>query len=156
MIEGKTKEAIKLAAQMLVENGLSDWRLSIKDVTSYHAQTDHEAKIITYSSRFIKVATKEQFIGITHHELSHALVGPYNGHNSVFTSQYYKLAGNYEYAVRGANVPIQRFVTHCKTCGTISGANGKLDKLRFCKVCWSDKKVSIVTVMPNPLQEIKW
>lgn len=155
MIEGKTKEALKVAAQLLVDNGLGDWHFNIKDVTSFHAQTRYKQKMITYGSRFIRVATKEQFIGVTYHEIAHALVGGGQGHNVVFKRKYHELTGNYDFAGYATAANTKDYLTECDACGSIATVNNT--RKRWCKPCWTNhRKMQVLTITPNPLLLVNW
>lgn len=155
-MELKTVQALKIVSQLLVDHGLGDWHLDFKDVTSYHAQTYYNRKMITYSSRALMVMTKEQFLGITYHEIAHALVGTGHGHDRVFKNKYYTLAGDMDYAKSGLNLNTRHFLLTCPSCGS-KGSKNNPDRWYYCKPCWvnkRDKQVMLIT--KNKLELVEW
>lgn len=154
-LETKERQALVLAAQLLVDNGLGDWHLGIKEVTSYHAQTTHRARLITLNSRAIRKATKEQFTGILYHEIAHALVGPGNGHGRPFKSKVWELTGSLEYAGYATRINIRKFLTTCENCGINSSTNKK--GIRYCRPCFMNyRKTVVLQTIVNPLEIVVW
>lgn len=155
-MEAKELQAVKIAAKMLVDNGLGDWHLKLKNVKTYHAQTRYKEKLITYNRLSIKLMSKDEFIGVMYHEIAHALVGPKNGHNRTFKSKYWEITGNMNFAGYATKLQLKPFSTECPSCKTIGGANNDTTK-RYCRPCWIEKKEEqILRIFPNPQILVMW
>jgi hypothetical protein len=153
MIEAKMRAAVQMAAQMLADNGLDDWQITIKDVTSYLARIYYKPKLIIYSLNFITIATKEQFGGITYHEISHAIAGKY--HDQAFKDKYYELSGNRDFSGSHSNLQIKRFIAHCRNCDTRNSINDYSP--RWCRYCFKNSgRIIKLNIVPNPLQVVVW
>jgi hypothetical protein len=154
-LESKSLQAYKLAAHMLVDNGMDDWRINMKDVTSFHAQTIHKPKVITWSTRALTLVTKEQFTGIMYHEIAHAIVGASHGHNRNFKARYYKLTGNMDYAGYAVRLNCKNWLTHCEYCDNVGSVNNT--RGRLCRPCWTKKRErSVLTYTKNPMILVEW
>lgn len=144
-----------MAAQMLVDNGLEDWHLNIKNVTSYNAITYYRPKLIILSLNFVTIATEKQFEGIMFHEIAHALAGGANGHNQVFKNKYFELSGNKDFDSASTILFTKNFITHCNNCNTKSSLNH--NRPRWCRKCYRNGKVvSSLIITPNPLKLVLW
>lgn len=155
-MEDKELEAIKIAANMLVEHGLGDWHLRLKSVTSFHAQTRYDPKLITMNKRFIQIATKEKFVGVIYHEIAHALVGGKARHGRLFKAKVYELSGSMEFAGYATDAHIGKFLTHCPNCLKEGSTNQNEDK-RYCRPCRVNTGRRIeLTLTKNPLRLVEW
>lgn len=137
-LKPKTLEAIKLLATMLVDHGLGDWHIHLKEVKSYHAQTFYKQKMIVWNIRSLRRAEKHEFIGISYHEIAHALVGPGNGHGRKFKLKYNELTGDWLYAKACSRLKYKHYSTECPECGhtDTSDKNGT----RYCRPCANNGK----------------
>lgn len=155
MLDEKQLAAIKIVATILVDNGFGDWHIKLKEVKSYHAQVRFDQKLLTWNLQSIRVATKEEFIGITYHELAHILVGRGNGHNQKFKNKYHELTGNWDYSKHSARLATKAFITECPKCGAI-GSRDRNDRIRYCSHCFGvDQSKVQVKVMPTKTVEWK-
>lgn len=115
MLEEKRLEIYRLVAPLLVENGLGDWHIVVKDVHSYYAKTVHHKKQMIYALKSIIIMTEEQMLGMIYHEIAHALVGPGHAHDPVFRQKYFELTGNYNYASRGIRIDLEEVYAQRKS-----------------------------------------
>lgn len=153
--EKKIKQAILEAAQHLVDNGLSDWKMKLNNKRTTLAETYHKDRSITYSKQFLLVATKEQLIGVTLHEATHAILGKGFGHGPEFVKKCIEISPNADYAKHATDVPIRKYILTCPTCG-YSGSNN-VGKERYCGRCWQrDGTASKFEVKENVLKVNVW
>lgn len=136
--ETKLKASVLLGAQLLVDNGLGDWKIKINNRRTSLAQTWHFEKIISYSKWFLVVANKEQLEGVTLHEAAHAFLGPGEGHNSKFVRLCTKISPNALYARRSADIRIGRYIATCPECGYGGSCNNL--KTKYCSFCFKEGK----------------
>ncbi len=117
--EEKLQQAIVRGAELLVQHGLGDWRVSFHKKRRVLADCNHLSRTIRYSLHFIRIATKEQLEGVTLHEIAHALVGYQHGHDSTFRSKMYELGGDPDYSAAGVKVPVNtyKYKMTCPECG---------------------------------------
>lgn len=149
-MEIKKLQALKIIAKLMVENGLGDWHIDLKDVTSYHAQTMYKPKKITYSVRSLTVMNKEQLVGITYHEIAHALVGGGHGHGRVFKNMYRVISGNDNYAGFSTKLNVRKYLFTCPNCENTSTYNDQNE--RYCRACWmKTRKMHLMLITPNIL-----
>lgn len=134
----KLRKAMLKSADLLIENGLSDWTLKINNKRSALAETYFSRKTIMFSKHFMLAADKDQLIGVTLHEVAHALLGPGHGHNREFKKLCEKISPNADYAVRSVDVPIRKYLVECKKCGAKGSTN--VNKDRYCGTCWKNGK----------------
>jgi len=87
MKEDKLRAAILLGAELMVEHGLSDWKLDIVNKRTTLGETYYRTKTIELSQRFILVSTKDEFRKTMLHEIAHALIGPGYAHGPVFVEK---------------------------------------------------------------------
>lgn len=151
-METKKLQALKIIATLLVDNGLGDWRVNLKEnVTSYHAQTVYSDKKFNYSSLALRVMNREQIVGITYHEIAHALVGRGHGHGHKFKSKVLELTGSMEFASYATSLHVRKFMFTCPSCGAKSTYND--ERARYCHACWVSRRVK--TTMNITLNKIK-
>ena len=138
--EKKLHQAILRGAQLMIDNGLGDWTLKLQNKRSALADCDRTRKTIRYSKHFIRVATPDQFDGVTFHEITHALLPKGTHHGPEFVKKCIEISPNADYAKRSVNVNLWKFDITCPECGTKGGSNKK--KLSLCRVCHENGKTS--------------
>jgi len=131
--EQKLRASILLGAQLLIDNGLGDWKIKINRKRSSLAQTWHEEKTISYSKWFLMVANRGQIEGVTLHEAAHALLGAGQGHNRKFIQLCTELSSSALYACRSTDIRIAKYIAICPECGYGGGCNDERD--RYCRYC---------------------
>lgn len=152
--EEKLRIAVKRSAELLVANGLGDWKLKLNNKRSALAETWHSDKSITISKHFIIISDEEQLEGVVYHEIAHALLGPGYGHGKEFVSMCTKISPNQKYARRGVDVPIRKFIMTCPECGYSGTLN--VNKELYCGVCAKENKMIKFEVTENKLEVKEW
>lgn len=154
-IENKLRMAVLKSAELLVENGLSDWKIKINNRRSSLAEAWHSEKTIFFSKYFLIVADQDQLIGVTLHEATHALLGRGHGHNSTFVEKCKEISPTDEYAQRSADIPLRRYILTCPDCGQ-RGSNN-LNLTRYCGKCFiNESKQVAFNIEPNELKVKEW
>lgn len=152
----KFNDALLLGAQLLIDHGLGDWKVGAHNKRRVLADCNNRAKTIRYSKNFLTIATREDFIGVTLHEIAHALVGPGHGHDNVFKRKVLEISPNADYS--GANVakPVSthKYDLVCPECGTKSRSN--VNKRYACSKCTTYEKRVPFIVTENILQVVAW
>ncbi len=121
--EEKLQAAVVRGSQLMIQHGLSDWRVQLQSKRTVLADTARFQKRIRYSKHFIKIATQEQFDGVTLHEIAHALVGAGHGHDAVFKKKVIEIGGDNMYAQRSVNIQIYKYQLSCPSCEATGGCN---------------------------------
>jgi predicted SprT family Zn-dependent metalloprotease len=140
----KLEAALLKAVHLMSKSGLSDWKININNKRSILAETWYRTKTIMFSKHFVMVATEDQFVGVTYHEIAHALVGKGHGHDEEFKKLCTEISPNAEYSRSSVNigVSIRKFLLECPDCGYKGSTNSKKD--RYCGVCWKNKKEAVL------------
>lgn len=154
--EKKFEQALLVGAELMVEHGLGDWKIGAHNKRRVLADCVSRKKTIRYSRHFLTITSKEDFIGVTLHEIAHALVGAGHGHNSVFKKKVREISPNDNYS--GANVS-KPILTHkydlvCPECGVTTRSN--VNKKYFCSKCTTAEKKVPFTMTENTLQVVVW
>lgn len=152
--EQKLRVAILRAAELLIENGLGDWKIKLNRKRLALAETYYADKTITFSKYFVKMADKEQLEGVTLHEATHALLGPGHGHGDKFVKKCTEISPNTDYAKATSKVPILKYILTCPECG-ISGGNNKASEV-YCIKCWDNDKTVKFNVEKNKIEVRMW
>lgn len=153
-MELKLQKAILRGAQLLVDNGLGDWKIKLNNKRTALAETWHKEKTIAYSQRFIMIADEDQFVGVTLHEATHALLGVGHGHDGVFARMCTKISPTDVYARRAVDIPLGKYILTCPECGYTGSSN--LRKERFCGTCWKAGKTIKFDIKDNELKVKEW
>lgn len=132
--EQKLQSCLMIGNELLIKNGLNDWKLKINRKRSAIAQTAHDQKTIYYSKYFLMITDKSQLEGITLHEIAHALLGYGYGHSSKFIKLCKKISPTSLYARSSINIPIRKYIATCPICG-YSGSYNRNDKALYCAKC---------------------
>ncbi len=156
MEETKLRQALLLGAEMLIEHGLGDWTVGLHNKRKVLADCNNNRKTIRYSKNFIKVAEKDQFQGVTLHEIAHALVGAGHGHDRVFKRKVLEISPNAEYSHANVENPVHthKYNLVCPECGTASRSNS--NRGYICGRCSKEGKRIPLEVSENVLQVIVW
>ena len=80
-------EALNLAADLMKEHGLSDWRIKLDHARRRAGQCDYNKKEISLSRHYVRYAEMDHIRDTILHEIAHALVGPNHGHDAVWRQQ---------------------------------------------------------------------
>lgn len=149
----KLQKAMLKSADILLENGLADWKLKLNNKRSALAETYYGSKTIMFSKHFVLVADEDQFIGVTLHEVTHALLGRGHGHNKQFKELCEKISPNADYARRSVDVPIRKYLLECPKCGYSGSTN--VNKERYCGMCWKNDKEAVLFTRKENILEVK-
>lgn len=149
----KLNTAVLKSANILVANGLGDWKIKLNNKRSTLAETHYRNNTIMYSRHFLLVADKDQFLGVTLHEVTHALLGKGHGHDREFKKLCTEISPNPDYAQRSVDVPIRKFLLECPKCGYKGSTNVAKD--RYCGVCWKDRKETVIFDRKENLLKVK-
>lgn len=153
-INYKLIQALSYATEILKTQNLSDWAVKINNKTTTLAETWHQEKIITFSKKFILMADKDQFKGVTLHEASHAITGCGHGHDCVFRRTYARTNNDVYYANKAIDMPIRKYKYTCPVCG-YSGSDNK-KAARYCSFCWKNSILSEMEVVKNDIKVLAW
>lgn len=150
----KEKAAISIAESMLKTNGLTDWSVGVNARRNTLAETWHEEKKIMFSKYFIALATKEQFTGVSLHEIAHALLGPGFGHGDEFVETCMNMGLHPEYTSGDVKVSINRYRFTCPSCGFTGTHNAGCDKA--CVRCSVDGATVVMIKTKNTIIVKEW
>lgn len=150
----KLIQALSYAVEILKDQNLHDWDVKINNKTTTLAETWHQDKKITFSKRFILLADKDQFRGVTLHEAAHAITGCGHGHDCVFRRTYARIHNDVYYANKAIDMQIGRYKYICPMCGYSGSANKKVT--RYCKLCWDNGILSELAVSQNIIKVKMW
>jgi len=147
--------ALKYARFLLDSVGLSGWSVSTNRSASVVAIMNHDKKTISYSDRYITIATREDFRKATMHEATHALLGRGKGHGKEFVELCTRLYPDEPFSGYCTPAPIHRYKMVCNNCGyTVTG--NKKEEI-WCDRCAANgigvykKEVSV-----NKLEVTEW
>lgn len=154
LVVEKFKMVLERSADLFLENGLSDWKFKMNNSRSNLAETFHSDKTISFSKSFLLVADKEQFEGVTLHEIAHALLGPGFGHGDEFIAKCTEISPNADYAKISTNVPIRRYILTCPSCGISGCHNRKRDY--YCVPCEQNGEMVKFDIKVNKIEVEMW
>lgn len=112
------------------------WRFGFCGGKTFLAKCSHRKKMISISRHFAIVATKEQIIDSTLHEISHGAVGPGFGHSTVWKNKAIEIGAE---PIRCAsyaelnNIP-SRYIGKCPSCNAEFKAHRRLKNMER-KIC---------------------
>lgn len=153
----KFSQALVRGAELMMQNGLSDWKVKLHNKRRVLADCSHTTKTIRYSKNFLTIATKEQLEGVTLHEIAHALVGTHHGHDIVFKRKVIEIGGNQNYASASVTDPVSthKYNLTCPECGAVSKSNR--NRAYICGKCSREKgeRVHLVAT-ENVLVIVPW
>lgn len=123
--EKKMRQAVLKGAQLLVDNGLGDWKINLHSSRRALGTCYQWTKTIKFSRHFVLVSTEEQFEGVALHEIAHALVGSKHGHDKVFKQKCIEISPTTDYASSKAKtgIDIMKYDLLCPECGAKSKSN---------------------------------
>ena len=75
---------LEMGAEMMAHYGLSGWRLRLDHARRRAGQCDYTNKIISLSRHYVRYAEENHIRDTLLHEIAHALVGPFHGHDAVW------------------------------------------------------------------------
>jgi predicted SprT family Zn-dependent metalloprotease len=78
------KYVLEMGAEMMAHYGLSEWRLRLDHARRRAGQCDYTNKIISLSRHYVRYAEENHIRDTLLHEIAHALVGPFHGHDAVW------------------------------------------------------------------------
>ena len=78
------KYVLEMGAEMMAHYGLSEWRLRLDHARRRAGQCDYTNKIISLSRHYVRYAKENHIRDTLLHEIAHALVGPFHGHDAVW------------------------------------------------------------------------
>ncbi len=76
--------AIDLATELMAHHGLSGWRVKLDHARRRAGQCDYTNQVISLSRHYVRNAEASHIRDTILHEIAHALVGPYHGHDAVW------------------------------------------------------------------------
>lgn len=151
----KILQAKNKAKALLEQEGLGDWSVFTNDSSSTVAKVDLDRKRLTYSSRYIKIATEDEFYRTTMHEIAHALLPFEAGHGDEFIEKCRDLNPDQPYDLYCISSPIQRYELKCPECGFSELSNST--KKLYCPKCSSaGRGVFEYIRSENVLEEKAW
>lgn len=151
--EKKLRQALVRGAELMMENGLGDWKVSLQNKRTALADCNKRAKTIRYSKHFLRVAEKEQFEGVTLHEIAHALVPAHVGHGAEFVEKCIEISPNADYAKRSVKIFVFKYTMTCPECGVTGGVNRK--RTGTCARCLRDRNKEVDFVLTENKPTIK-
>ena len=151
MKEDKLRAATLLGAELMIEHGLSDWKLDIVNKRTTLGETYYRTKTIELSQRFILVSTKDEFRETMLHEIAHALIGPGYAHGPVFVEKCLAIGGNPE---SSGDISIRSYHYECPKCGA-HGGNNRLAEA-YCTACFNRGDMVKLNVTKNKIEVRSW
>lgn len=141
----KLAKAVLRGFDMLKEHNLDDWTIQLNKKVRSLGETYYGLKTIKYSEDFLLVATKEQFDGVTKHEIAHALLPVGVHHGSEFVRKCKEINTHPDYIGRKVKpIGLSKYKIVCPWCETESLYNKK--KQGFCNICLKeDREIYIET-----------
>ena len=80
-------DAIELATCLMREHGLKGWRIKLDHARRRAGQCDYKNRVISLSRHYVRQAEPAHIRDTILHEIAHALVGPFHGHDAVWRQQ---------------------------------------------------------------------
>lgn len=154
LMEDKLDQALARATELMGSNNLEGWRINFDTRRAVIAEVFHREKVLSYSKYFVAIADKEQFDGVTLHEITHALLGPGMGHDKEFVELCTKISPNDHYARLCVDIPLRKYILSCPECG-YSGSH-QSDEPKNCVQCWNNNKIVKFNVRKNELKVQPW
>lgn len=152
--EEKLREAALVSAEIMLKHGLGKWTLKLSDKRTTLADCSSSKQTIRFSRHFLKVASKDEFIGVIYHEVAHALLPSWVHHGPQFVKKCIEISPTPDFATRNHPVDIHRFKTLCPECGTEGGCNRK--RRAICLPCSRQGKRISVSYALNNLAILAW
>ena len=84
-------EAIEMATSLMREHGLKGWRVKLDHARRRAGQCDYTNRVISLSRHYVRHADPTHIRDTILHEIAHALVGPFHGHDVVWRQQARKI-----------------------------------------------------------------
>ena len=112
-------EAETLARGLMNEHGLNHWTFRFDTARSRFGACWHNRQLISLSKELVQLNDKATVTETILHEIAHALVSSYHGHDSVWKEKALAIGCNGERYYSSDNVvtPPKRFKGTCKNCG---------------------------------------
>ena len=80
-------DAVSLANRLKNDHGLFHWHIEVGRQKQFAGMCYHQTKVIRLSRFFIEGNSEKQIKDTILHEIAHALVGPFHGHNYVWRAK---------------------------------------------------------------------
>lgn len=139
-LERKYAQALLRATDIMIAHGLGDWGVGYHRKLRSLADCSDTHRRIRYNKTFLAIATEEQLVGVTLHEVAHALVGARHHHDRVWSEKVIEIGGDRSFAKSkydGLVFPY-RYKLTCPECGTITHSNHKRGYI--CSLCKDNGK----------------
>lgn len=144
-------KAFKIACELLEQHGLMDrgWSVCLDNAKRRFGQCRYRVKEISLSRPLIEINKPERVKDTILHEIAHALVGPGNGHNSVWKAKCIEVgcAPVRCYTSKNTTIVEGRYKAICTECGMVHYRHRKpANRSRIACICqkakaWADKKL---------------
>ena len=152
--EQKMRTAILTGAQIMIDNGLGDWKLKFSNRRTALADCSIRRKTIRFSKHFVMVADKDQFVGVAFHEVTHALLPKEVHHGAEFVRKCIEISPNADYARRSVELPICKYKLTCPECKIEGGCNRPTTGI--CRRCNKAGKRTELLLVKNILKIVEW
>lgn len=126
-------EAKTLTLDKMREHGLHDWSFKFSRSLSLFGQCSYSTKTIKLSQPLTEVNTVDHVTDTILHEIAHALVGPGQGHGSLWKRTAIQLGATPRAATHGVSAPSRYFAMH--TCGQVYRRNRLSASKTYCTIC---------------------
>lgn len=153
-MKDKVNEALEVAESLLEQHSLYGWKVYWNEMRKCVAETNHEDKYIVFSKYFIMKASMDDMVGVTLHEIAHAILGHGYGHGDEFMELCKKISPNDKYAVPQAKFDISRYIFTCPRCGYSGSHNSSRDKM--CGVCYEEGNGAVFIKSKNKIELSSW
>lgn len=155
MRKEKINQAKRLIRLLMLDHNLDGWSIKVSKTRSTIAETFYKDKTIMFSSSFLKIASLDQLIGVTLHEIAHALVGEGHGHDKVFVDKCKEISPTDEYAKEFMRIHINNYIVSCPRCEQKGGETKQRNA--YCAVCFNkDKELIKLESKRNPIYVKAW
>ena len=114
-------EAQELAT-LYIEEHIPSWRFKFDNAVRRFGCCNHTYRQISLSKRLTIVNDMDSIEDTIIHEIAHALVGCYHGHDSIWRQKAIALGGSGKqyYSKDDTVMPQSKYTLTCGTCGSVS------------------------------------
>jgi predicted SprT family Zn-dependent metalloprotease len=108
----------KKAKKLMQKHNLLDWTFCFDNAKRRFGCAHFRTQTITLSACLVELNNEETVTDVILHEIAHALVGSYNGHNRIFKLKCVEIGCSPRRAYDSATViqPAKKFIAICPEC----------------------------------------
>ena len=142
-----TFQAKNLALSLMDEHGLlnAGWNFKWSKAKYALGTCIHSYKIIKLSIVYAADTTEENVKDTILHEIAHALIGSFHGHDNTWKAKCIEIGANPVRSSKSYNVPQGKYVITCPVHGILGYYYRRIDETakRRCKLCSSIVEIKL-------------